>query len=106
MPTAQGQPATFTFWNLSPSTSYSVKLTAGATYTGAVFSSASVFTNVVVTSAQLSFETVASDSQWLSGAVSVGLAITWYCKSTAWAAPRFRPALSRSISALTFRPPV
>lgn len=76
MPTAQGQPATFTFWNLSPSTSYFVKLTSGATYSHAVFQIDSVITNVFVDDQQLSFDTVASDSEWVSGSLSVGLMIT------------------------------
>lgn len=76
MPTAQGQPATFTFWNLSPSTSYDVKLTTGATYTGAIFQTSSIFPNVSVTDEGLNLETAASESEWLSGSVSVGLTIT------------------------------
>jgi len=76
MPIVEGQPATFQFWNLSPSTSYFVNLTSGATYSGAVFQVDSVITNVAVNDQQLSFDTAASDSQWLSGALCVGLMIT------------------------------
>lgn len=76
MPTAKGQPATFQFWNLSPSTSYTVALTSGASYTGAVFQTGPVIANLKVARGQLSFETVPSDSQWLSGAVVVGLIVS------------------------------
>jgi hypothetical protein len=75
MPVAQGQPATFNFWNLSPSTSYFVRLTSGATFSGAIFQTDSVFTKVVVNDQQLSFETVSSNGEWLSGSLSAGLMI-------------------------------
>jgi len=76
MPTAQGQPATFQFWNLLPLTTYNVKLTAGATYTGAIFQNSAAFRLVAINQAGLILETAASDDEWLSGSVSVGLTIT------------------------------
>jgi hypothetical protein len=77
MSVAQGQPAHFRFWNLSPSKSYFVKLTSGATYSGAIFQTDSIFTNVVVNGQQLSFDTTDAKHEWLSGSLSVGLMINW-----------------------------
>ncbi len=75
MSIVQGEPAKFQFWNLSPSTSYVVELTAGATYSGVIFAADGAITNASLKGGQLSFETVASDSEWLSGSINVGLMI-------------------------------
>jgi hypothetical protein len=76
MSIVQGQPANFQFWNLSPAASYVVKLTSGATYSGVVFGAEGAITNASVKGGQMSFDTVASDSEWLAGSIHVGLMIT------------------------------
>jgi hypothetical protein len=72
-----GELATFQFENLAPGKSYSVQLTDGAAFTGAVLGSdESAFLSLKVDQSSLTFNTLPLDQQWVSGQIKVGLIVS------------------------------